>query len=83
MGAPEWQWSTDTHAEMKNWTIKMSWTLRKLVTIFSVGFQLRGISQQRDKKVQIISYMWEGKANMPNTPNFPGNESKTNNSRGL
>lgn len=48
----------------------------------------QGISQQRGKKAQIISYTWERKANMPNTPraqanvrfitNFLGNEGKTN-----
>ena len=47
-------------------------------------------SYSRGKKAQIISYMWERKANMPNIPrvqanvrfitNFSGNEGKTKNS---
>lgn len=56
------------------------------------AFNIKQRSHSRGKKAQIISYMWERKANTPNIPrtqanvrfatNVSGNEGKMKNSEG-
>lgn len=88
MGATEMQWSTYSwrggkvdYEGLGHW--ELSWLFSQWVNnVYGINSRTgrkqelnikQGISQQRGKKAQIISYMWEREANMPDIPGIQAN----------